>query len=383
MQTEGVINMAKFCQKGVFFTTFSILVGCGLVNRSHYNKGIYGGQSATLELEDTSGEPNSANAGSLPPRPTRPQGTPPPTDEMEILNTGTPQCIQQHFEKIGKDSVKPATLSSNIDDLIAESYDTNNPINLYDFILRKIVTPDTGLVNYDALKPGGEWETAWNLVVTLLSQSPFPGPESTQGQRIAFWTNAYNIHMIDLVVRTEGTVTSDGKVNTKLFRGSPKKYKRNYSDLSLSLDDIEKRILRLTGFNEPIDTVTSPDNVDPRLHFALVCGAKSCPRLRNFAYRETNIERALDENAHLFFNDSQNHFFLAGDQYKFSSLLSFFPGDFDILKSRFSLADYVVEGCRSDSVPAKSFLSGIASFEELKASGVDVYVAYDWTLNKQ
>lgn len=61
---------------------------------------------------------------------------------------------------------------------------------------------------------------------------------------------------------------------------------------SLSLDDIEHEILRKLG--------------DPRIHFAIVCGAKSCPRILNSSYRLATIEAQLQAQAEEFFSAEVN-----------------------------------------------------------------------------
>ena len=67
-------------------------------------------------------------------------------------------------------------------------------------------------------------------------------------------------------------------------------------DQYLSLNGIENDILRPLG--------------DPRIHFALVCAAKGCPRLRNRAYTADQLHFQLEDNAREFFSD-RNRFHIS------------------------------------------------------------------------
>ena len=62
----------------------------------------------------------------------------------------------------------------------------------------------------------------------------------------------------------------------------------------LTLDDIEHGRLR-TDYNEP------------RIHFALVCAALSCPPLREEAYRGDILDEQLDDQGRAFLNDPREN----------------------------------------------------------------------------
>uniref|UniRef100_H3BF16 DUF547 domain-containing protein n=1 Tax=Latimeria chalumnae TaxID=7897 RepID=H3BF16_LATCH len=76
----------------------------------------------------------------------------------------------------------------------------------------------------------------------------------------------------------------------------------NIGGFEFSLDDIEHGILRANsphptrpqpqfGTNDPRSQFTVKTR-DPRVHFALVCGGKSCPAIN--VYSSKNLERALN-----------------------------------------------------------------------------------------
>lgn len=125
----------------------------------------------------------------------------------------------------------------------------------------------------------------------------------SEPQRMAFFINVYN------------ALTIHGLVSLSCLPGSVLEvqyfWKTTCYDISglvFSLDDIEHGILR---GNKPHPSSTQPllgdadprrqlslKSCDPRVHFALVCGAKSCPAIQ--VYSEDNLEQALTMAAQSF-----------------------------------------------------------------------------------
>ena len=63
--------------------------------------------------------------------------------------------------------------------------------------------------------------------------------------------------------------------------------------------------------------------VDPRIHFAINCGARSCPAIQ--VYGEKNLEAALDGAASTFLQENVE---IIGNEVKLSKLLSWYGSDF-------------------------------------------------------
>jgi hypothetical protein len=82
----------------------------------------------------------------------------------------------------------------------------------------------------------------------------------------------------------------------------------------LSLDDIEHRILR-------------PIWRDPRVHYALSCGAVGCPNLQPEPFEAEQLERQLSEAAMDYVNDPRC-ISIEGDQLGLSSLYRWYQDDF-------------------------------------------------------
>ncbi len=83
----------------------------------------------------------------------------------------------------------------------------------------------------------------------------------------------------------------------------------------LSLNGIENDAVRPMG--------------DPRIHFALVCAARGCPRLRNEAFQAHCLDGQLNDNAIEFFSD-RNRFHISRltKKVKISPILKWYREDF-------------------------------------------------------
>ena len=130
-----------------------------------------------------------------------------------------------------------------------------------------------GKVNYAGIK-----RNPHQLDLLLNDIANFDVPKAEMADQYAFYLNAYNILVIGEVVRNYPlTSVQDmaGFFNKTLLRVGGEK---------LTLDQIETDKLR-----KIYD--------DPRLHFALVCGTNSCPRLNRTAYVGRQLFEQLNNQA--------------------------------------------------------------------------------------
>lgn len=140
----------------------------------------------------------------------------------------------------------------------------------------------------------------------------------TESEELAFWINAYNIHVISLVIDNY-PITSIMDLGQNIF---DKKY-INIGENIYSLNDIEHNIIR-KKFREP------------RIHFALVCAAISCPDLRNEMYTGKKLDLQLEDQTKIFLN-SKKGIFLQDNVVYVSNLFNWYKDDFgkthnDIIK---------------------------------------------------
>lgn len=147
----------------------------------------------------------------------------------------------------------------------------------------------------------------------------------------AFMMNAYNILVIKNVVDhypIAKPLDVDGFFDKKKF---------TVAGQSLTLSDIENKKVR-------------PVFKDARSHFALVCAAKSCPPLANYAFQPSKIESQLESLTKKAMN---NKYFIKVDDAKktvqLSKILEWYKDDF--LAEASSLLDYVNK-YRSEPIPS-------------------------------
>jgi len=149
-----------------------------------------------------------------------------------------------------------------------------------------------------------------------------------------------------------------------------------------SLDVIEHGILRGNRKHPNIliqKTLSNHDprisfsvhEFDPRIHFALVCGAKSCPPIR--IYKPDNLEYALDAAAKSFCNDDSNvQIQVSQKQVHLSQIFQWYSSDF--APTEREVLQYIskyLEGSKNQDM--MTLLEG----DHVSVS----YLKYDWSVN--
>jgi len=114
---------------------------------------------------------------------------------------------------------------------------------------------------------------------------------------LAFWLNCYNAGTQRLLAERPGLYESPLRM-LRFFRARC----LNVAGTGLSLDDIEQGILRgrsKYGLGylprlvvDTFEVLYGLDDLDPRIHFALNCGAASCPAIR--AYEPAAVDDQLE-----------------------------------------------------------------------------------------
>lgn len=157
----------------------------------------------------------------------------------------------------------------------------------YAALLQRAVNP-AGHVAYATLKSDPALAA---VLAEFAAASPESAPQLFPGRadKLAYWINAYNLFVLAGVTRKwpARSVRDDGTdtfFTDMRFVAGGKRY---------TLNHIEGEIIR-KRFREP------------RIHFTINCGAKSCPVLRPVPFTGSDLERRLDEGARLFLNDPRN-----------------------------------------------------------------------------
>ena len=219
---------------------------------------------------------------------------------------------------------------------------------LFDQILSKYVRQ--GLVDYKSLK------SEKKLDEYLKSVSKADVKSLTKDEELAFWINAYNAYTLKLIVDYY-PVKSIKDIGITFIASPWDKEIAVIGGKKYTLNNIEHDIIR-KKFNEP------------RIHFALVCAAISCPPLRSEAFTGQRLNEQLNQQVEIFFTDKSNN---SLDQQKkimtLSKILDWYKGDFEKAGNYYEIMwNY--------------FPSKLRPTEFTKSYSVK-YNDYNWSLNEQ
>ena len=225
-----------------------------------------------------------------------------------------------------------------------------------------------GVVNYEGIKKSiGKLESYIQQIksVTSIQYTSF-GKE----ERMAYLINAYNAYTLKLIcdfypVKSIRDIGS--KVGGNLFNKASKQWKVSDYEINgkrftleamghpVTLDEIEHEHLR-------------PQFNDSRVHFALVCGAVSCPFLRSEAYTAKELSKQLDNQGIQFLADPfRNRFDEKNNTLYLSKIFDWFSGDFK--RDAGSVRDFVKKYL---PIKLQSSLNDDTSIS---------FIEYDWSLN--
>ena len=138
----------------------------------------------------------------------------------------------------------------------------------------------------------------------------------SRSEQLAYWINFYNALTVRVILAYYPVESiMDIKISPGWFSPGPwgKKLVK-VDNRSLSLDDIEHRILR-------------PIWKDPRIHYAVNCASIGCPNLQKQAFTAENLEKLLDQGARAYVNHSRGAEFIRGELYV-STIYNWFIEDF-------------------------------------------------------
>ena len=164
-------------------------------------------------------------------------------------------------------------------------------------------------------------------------------------EQLAFYINLYNATAIRAVTERLKEGYSVADEDFALFKESLARLK----DGAISLNDLEHKIIR-------------PTFKDPRVHTALVCGARSCPPLLPRAYDAGDLDAVLDNNMRRFVNDpTRNRLDAANKTLLLSRIFDWYADDFG---GKTKITEYVA---RFSSTPISRMNTR--------------FLEYDWDLN--
>ena len=225
----------------------------------------------------------------------------------------------------------------------------------WDELLHRYVNAD-GFVDYAGWKQSAENSRRLEDYLAALSQAD-EVTDATVEQRLVFWINAYNAVTVRGILREYPTTSIQNHVARVWGYNIWRDLKLIVGDSRYSLGNIEHAILRKMN--------------EPRIHFAIVCASRGCPRLLNEAYSAERLEEQLSRNTVAFFAEPTKCSVDAEqNELQLSPILDWFAADFGTSTPAMSqrIADWLPESAQV-----------IARSKDVRVK----YLDYDWNLNDQ
>ncbi|HQY20618.1 MAG TPA: DUF547 domain-containing protein [Ignavibacteria bacterium] len=209
-----------------------------------------------------------------------------------------------------------------------------------------------GKVDYQSVKDD---DALREFINQVKNTEPYNIPEGNE--RFAFWINAYNAFTIKLITDhyplnsivdiEEETGVNPWSINFIEMAGGRK----------FSLDEIEKEII-------------IPDYKDPRIHYALVCAAESCPEIIPEAYLPEKLDAQLDLQAAIFLDDQDKNYLDKKENALYlSTIYKWYASDF--IKKDTTVTKHILKYINEGD---KNFI--------LENNTDDInYIDYSWKLN--
>lgn len=222
----------------------------------------------------------------------------------------------------------------------------------WEAFLQKHISVDAAGVNRVAYEAAAaEQRSALSGYLNALSkQDP---RELNKAEQLAYWINLYNALTVDVVLQHPG-VSSIRQMGEGVAGAGPWGDPAiEVAGRSLSLDDIEHRILR-------------PIFRDHRIHYGVNCASFSCPNLMRTAYTAANVETLLDKAELDYVNHPRAVAFDADGRLTLSSIYDWYRTDFAATERE--LLNYLSRHHRTEG-------------ERLAAYEGTVRYDYDWSLN--
>ncbi len=155
----------------------------------------------------------------------------------------------------------------------------------------------------------------------------------TEGERKAFWLNVYNAYVQIILTENPELFEDRDSVFGYNFFSSPQ---ITIAGKDISFDDIEHGIIRRSKVKISGGYASNPfpgsyekkfrwDEVDPRIHFALNCGAAACPFIA--AYDPNRVNEQLDITTKQYL-DKTTDYYPEENRVVVNKLMSWFRADF-------------------------------------------------------
>lgn len=228
-------------------------------------------------------------------------------------------------------------------------------------------------IDYEALRASPAYAAYHQECLAVLDRFN-PEDLKTEEAFRAFWINLYNALVLDAVI-TFGVRQSvtEGRLGMMAFF---RRAAYSVDGKRVSLEDIEHGILRANRGNPYVPGVHFPSGdrrldwalpLDPRIHFALNCGGRSCPPIRS--YSPEKLDEQLDVAARSFV-DGTVEIQPKNNEVLLSQIFRWYEKDFG---GRDGVLDFLTSYLPNDH--RREFLETSKSYLRLR------HEPYDWGLN--
>lgn len=154
----------------------------------------------------------------------------------------------------------------------------------------------------------GEDSQLYRSELAVVDESDLAALGDDEDAATAFWVNCYNA-VAQILLREEPSLYEDRR---RFFSAE----RLTVAGTDLSLDDVEHGILRSSKWKYGVGYLPRPfpsefeqshrcSDVDPRIHFALNCGAASCPPI--LTYSATDVDDQLETATGSFLEQSSTY----------------------------------------------------------------------------
>lgn len=227
-----------------------------------------------------------------------------------------------------------------------------------------------GLVDYPAVKDSKEYQSYLKLAANLRTFD-LEGLDQYE-KKLAFWINLYNTIVVHGII--ELGISSSVREISDFFTTIA----YEISGFSFSPNDIEHGILR-ANTRPPyrlfkIFRKDDPrrrfqlEKLDPRIHFALVCGSRSCAPIR--FYDAESIDDQLETATRNFINSSEIVVLPEQNKIMLSQIFRWYAGDFGHRRDLFEFILRYLD-------PHEEAMYLEKNIDTIKIE----YLFYDWNLN--
>lgn len=242
---------------------------------------------------------------------------------------------------------------------------------------------ENGLVDYG----GMVWDKDYQRYLKWLENADVESFNSTE-REVAFWINAYNALAIRGVLRNSQIIdrSSSERMDSRALAEELQRKKQGKETSAAAAIKAIKSVLdvadffnkqqhRVAGKKYTLDQIEKeiliPMVKDPKLHFVLVCAARSCPALTAEAFTAGNLETKMEEVTRQFLNNSEkNRLDREKRIFYLSQIFNWYRDDFG--RNEQDLVEFIKPYLNQD---VRDFLAA----NQVKVK----YLEYDWRLNIQ